>query len=73
MARGKLYVNIEPIKIEASCRNCVFDHTVILKESEAESFYKVNLSMEVFDDFKCEECGCNAFDVTLFYTLTIKG
>jgi len=73
MKNSKLYANIEPIKIEASCRNCVFDHTIILKESDGENLHKVKLSMEVFDDFKCEKCGCNAFDVILFYTLTIDG
>jgi len=68
-----LNIKTESIRAELSCLNCVKDHDVYFKDS-----YEINgdirhlkMGTQVLPNYKCEQCGCKSFNVTLFYSVSI--
>ena len=68
-------VKLVPVKADLSCLNCVGDTNIKFNEQSVEDFNlrKIHESGFVMDDFKCQHCGCNTFNVDIYYEIDMKG
>lgn len=75
MSKLELKVKLIPIKANLSCLNCVGDTEIKFNEQTVEDYNlrKIHNNGFVMDDYRCQNCGCNAFNTDIYYELDMKG
>lgn len=72
---ANIKIEMTPITVNLSCTNCVGDNEIQLVEHSVSKYGRRNIARQsvVMSDFKCKHCGCNSFNMDLYYSLNITG
>ena len=72
---SKVTVDISMIatSAELTCINCVLNNDIYFKEvNDGDDVRSLKMGSHSFEDNSCDQCGCNTFDVKLFYLINLK-
>jgi hypothetical protein len=72
MSNIDLKLKANTVGYEIYCINCNKPETEIIDVEELNNIIHIGYKNVVANEYKCEECGCNTFDVSVFVKVDVE-